>query len=114
MPSCLPLVPGPGGAHISIHPLEALLPRGGSLKVNCSSSCSKNESLSLGLETQWQKVQLDSGQNWKLFELSNIEEDSSPLCYENCGEVQSLVSAKVLVYCEWHGWGREQGDPLGT
>ncbi|XP_055457442.1 intercellular adhesion molecule 1 [Psammomys obesus] len=90
------VIAGPGGASISIHPKEAFLPRGGSLKVNCSSSC--NESLKLGLETQWPKVDLEIGHNWQLFELSNIEEDSDPLCYANCGEVQSSVSAKVLVY----------------
>nr|XP_021504876.1 intercellular adhesion molecule 1 [Meriones unguiculatus] len=90
------VIPGPGGAQTSIHPKEAFLPRGGSLKVNCSSSC--NESLKLGLETQWPKVELEGGQGWQLFELSNIEEDSDPLCYANCGEVQSSVSAKVLVY----------------
>ncbi|XP_005078650.1 intercellular adhesion molecule 1 isoform X2 [Mesocricetus auratus] len=90
------VIPGPSGAQVSIHPKEAFLPRGASMQVNCSSVCSEN--LNLGLETQWPKVELDRGETWKLFELSDIEEDSSPLCFENCGPIQSSVSATIVVY----------------
>lgn len=81
------------------------------MQVNCSSSC--NERLYLGLETQWQKDELESGPNWKLFKLSDIGEDSSPLCFENCGTMQSSVSATITVYCEWRGEGPGAGKPTG-
>ncbi|EGV96205.1 intercellular adhesion molecule 1 precursor [Cricetulus griseus] len=90
------VIPGPGSAQVSIHPKEAFLPRGASMQVNCSSSCSEN--LSLGLETQWPKVELDHGHNWKLFELSDIGDDSKPLCFENCGPIQSSASATIVLY----------------
>ncbi|XP_059122690.1 intercellular adhesion molecule 1 [Peromyscus eremicus] len=90
------VIPGPGGAQVSIQLNEAILPRGASLRVNCSSSCS--EGLSLGLETQWSKVELERGHNWKLFELSDIEEDSNLMCFGNCGTVQSSASATIILY----------------
>lgn len=90
------VIPEPGDAQVSIHPREAFLPRGGSVQVNCSSSCL--EDLHLGLETQWQKEELDSGPNWTLFELSDILEASSPLCFGNCGTMQSSASATITVY----------------
>ncbi|GAB1293923.1 Intercellular adhesion molecule 1 [Apodemus speciosus] len=90
------VIPEPGDAQVSIHPREAVLLRGGSMRVNCSSSCPKDHSL--GLETQWPKDELESGPNWKLFELSDIRETSRPLCYENCGTAQSSASATITVY----------------
>lgn len=81
------------------------------MQVNCSSSC--KEDLSLGLETQWLKDELESGPNWKLFELSEIGEDSSPLCFENCGTMQSSASATITVYCEWQGQGPGTRRPTG-
>lgn len=90
------VIPGPGGAQVSIQLSETILPRGASLRVNCSSSCS--EGLDLGLETQWSKVELQHGPNWKLFELSDIEEDSNLMCFGNCGTVQSSASATIILY----------------
>ncbi|XP_052609666.1 intercellular adhesion molecule 1 [Peromyscus californicus insignis] len=90
------VIPGPGGTQVSIQLSEAILPRGASLRVNCSSSCS--EGLDLGLETQWSKVELEHGHNWKLFELSDIEEDSNLMCFGNCGTVQSSASATIILY----------------
>ncbi|KAK7800488.1 hypothetical protein U0070_024268 [Myodes glareolus] len=90
------VIPGPGGAQVSINPIEVFLPRGASLQVNCSSSCSEN--LNLGLETQWPKREVESELRWKLFELSDIEEDSKPLCFETCGTIQSSASATIILY----------------
>lgn len=92
------VIPGPGGAQVSIHPTEAVLPRGGSVQLNCSSSCDSDENLSLGLETHWLKDELESGHNWKLFELSDIGEDGRPLCFANCGTTQFSASATITVY----------------
>lgn len=99
---------GPGGARTSVHPPEAILPRGGSIQVNCSASCATP--LMLGLETQLPKVEVDSGDNWKLFELSDIQEDSSPICFSDCGHDQETALATITVYCEWQGWGEEGRD----
>ncbi|XP_020029884.1 intercellular adhesion molecule 1 [Castor canadensis] len=90
------LLPGPGGARTSVHPPEAILPRGGSIQVNCSASCATP--LMLGLETQLPKVEVDSGDNWKLFELSDIQEDSSPICFSDCGHDQETALATITVY----------------
>ncbi|XP_029410406.1 intercellular adhesion molecule 1 isoform X2 [Nannospalax galili] len=90
------LMSGPGDAQISIFPKEAFLQRGTSLQVNCSTSC--NQTFTLGLETKLPKTELASGHNWKLFELTDIEEDSRPLCFENCGTIQASASAYVTVY----------------
>ncbi|KAL1782680.1 Intercellular adhesion molecule 1 [Sigmodon hispidus] len=103
------VIPGPCGAQLSIQPENVFLSRGGSILVNCSSSC--HERVFLGLETQWPKVELQHGHNWKLFELSNIREDSELLCFENCGSVQSTVSASIVVYSFPE---RVELDPLPT
>lgn len=103
------VMPGPGGAQVSIYPIEAFLPRGASMEVNCSSSCSEN--LNLGLETQWPKREVESGLRWKLFELSDIEEDSKPLCFETCGTIQSSASATIILYSFPE---RVELDPLPT
>ncbi|CAO2635926.1 Intercellular adhesion molecule 5 [Lemmus lemmus] len=103
------VIPGPGGAQVSIHPTEAFLRWGASMQVNCSSSCS--ESLNLGLETQWPKREVESGHRWKLFELSDIEEDSKPLCFETCGTIQSSASATITLYSFPE---RVELDPLPT
>lgn len=80
------------------------------MQVNCSSSC---ENPDLGLETQWLKVELESGPNWKLFELSEIRDDSSPMCYDNCGTTQYSASTTITVYCEWQSQGAGAGGPTG-
>ncbi|XP_041513680.1 intercellular adhesion molecule 1 isoform X1 [Microtus oregoni] len=103
------VIPGPGGAQVSIHPIEAFLPMGASMQVNCSSSCTEN--LYLGLETQWPKREVESGLRWKLFELSDIEEDSKPLCFETCGSIQSSASATIILYSFPE---RVELDPLPT
>ncbi|XP_057624907.1 intercellular adhesion molecule 1 [Chionomys nivalis] len=103
------VIPGPGGAQVSIHPIEAFLPLGASMQVNCSSSCTEN--LILGLETQWPKREVESGHRWKLFELSDIEEDSKPLCFETCGTIQSSASATINLYSFPK---RVELDPLPT
>ncbi|XP_036049715.1 intercellular adhesion molecule 1 [Onychomys torridus] len=91
------VIPGPGGAQVSIQLSQAILRRGASLRVNCSSSCTEGL-LDLGLETQWSKVELEHRHTWKLFELSDIEEDSNLMCFGNCGTVQSSASATIILY----------------
>ncbi|KAF7465504.1 intercellular adhesion molecule 1 [Marmota monax] len=103
-PSALPLLlallgallPEPGDAQVSVFPTEATLPRGGSVLVNCSSTC--EEEAFLGLETPLTKEERDRGHNWKVFKLSDVEEDSKPMCFSNCGPNQTLASISITVY----------------
>ncbi|XP_047387093.1 intercellular adhesion molecule 1 isoform X2 [Sciurus carolinensis] len=90
------LRPGPGDAQTAVFPTEAILPRGDSVLLNCSSSC--NETATLGLETPLTKIERDIGHNWKMFELSDVQEDSRPLCFSNCGEKQTSASISITVF----------------
>lgn len=95
-------IPGPGGTQTSVYPPEAIIPRGGSMSVNCSTSCD-NYTL-FGLETQLNKLEVNHGDNWKAYELSDIQENSSPICFTNCVTGgQSTASVSVTVFCEWLG-----------
>nr|XP_035975506.1 intercellular adhesion molecule 1 isoform X2 [Halichoerus grypus] len=89
------LLPGLGGAQTSVHPPEAIIPRGGSVQVNCSTSC--DQSSTLGLETQLTKKEVAHGVNWKVFELSDVQEDSHPICFANCHK-QTMASMSLTVY----------------
>ncbi|XP_027439285.1 intercellular adhesion molecule 1 [Zalophus californianus] len=89
------LLPGPGGAQTSVHPPEAIIPRGGSMQVNCSTSC--DQPSTLGLETQLTKKEVAHGANWKVFELSDVQEDSHPICFANCDK-QTMASMSLTVY----------------
>ncbi|XP_054984923.1 intercellular adhesion molecule 1 [Sorex araneus] len=87
------LLPGPGGATLTVVPQEATILRGSSLEVNCSDSCS-----SLGLETPLNKQEVDRGATWKTFLLSDVQEDSSPICFSNCGLRQASGHVSITVY----------------
>ncbi|XP_075402857.1 intercellular adhesion molecule 1 [Tenrec ecaudatus] len=90
------LLPGSGGAQTFVDPLEAILPQGGSLQVNCSTTCDKPDTL--GLETVWNKKEVGYGTHWKAYELSNVLEDSSLICFTNCHAMQSEASTNLTVY----------------
>nr|XP_012646121.1 intercellular adhesion molecule 1 [Microcebus murinus] len=90
------LLPGPGGAQTSVFPTEATLPRGGSVQINCSSSC--DQQASLGLETDLDKTEVARGNNWKAYELSNVRKDSNLICFSVCGGEQTMAAASLTVY----------------
>ncbi|XP_011810257.1 PREDICTED: intercellular adhesion molecule 1 [Colobus angolensis palliatus] len=91
------LLPGPGNAQTSVFPPEVILPRGGSVVVNCSASC--DQPILLGMETPLPKKEiLPGGNNWKMYELSNVQEDSQPMCYSNCPDGQSSAKTFLTVY----------------
>ncbi|XP_054418035.1 intercellular adhesion molecule 1 isoform X1 [Pteronotus mesoamericanus] len=90
------LLPGSGGAGTSVQPPEATIPRGGSVVVTCSATCDQNATL--GLETPLTKKQINQGQNWVTYELSGIQENSTPLCFSNCGARQTQASVSLTVY----------------
>lgn len=82
------------------------------MQVNCSASC--DQDAHLGLETQLVKKEVASGNNWKTYELSNIKEDSTPICFSNCNNKQTVASANLTVYCEWLGPGAGLGKLGGA
>ncbi|XP_048198218.1 intercellular adhesion molecule 1 [Perognathus longimembris pacificus] len=92
------LLPGPCGAQgsTSVLPQEAILPRGGSIELNCSAPCAKPGNL--GLETPLPKVELASGDNWTVFKLSEILKTSSPICFAACDGAQVSSQATITVY----------------
>nr|ABX75547.1 intercellular adhesion molecule 1 [Bos taurus] len=90
------LLPGPGGAGISIHPSNAIIPRGDSLTVNCSNSCDQKSTF--GLETVLIKEEVGRGDNWKVFQLRDVQEDIELFCYSNCHKEQTIASMNLTVY----------------
>ncbi|XP_003798092.1 intercellular adhesion molecule 1 [Otolemur garnettii] len=90
------LLPGPGEAQTFVSPSKAMLPRGGSLQINCSSSC--DQKATVGLETPLTKRLVTRGDNWIVYELSNVGRDSKPICFSNCNNNQSSVGASLTVY----------------
>ncbi|XP_006898825.1 PREDICTED: intercellular adhesion molecule 1 [Elephantulus edwardii] len=85
-----------GDAQVFIHPQDPILPQGGSMVVNCSTSCDKPTQL--GLETQLTKEEVDYGDKWKIFRLKDVSEDNSLLCHSSCGGVQATASTVLTVY----------------
>ncbi|PNI51648.1 ICAM1 isoform 5, partial [Pan troglodytes] len=102
------LFPGPGNAQTSVSPPKVILPRGGSVQVTCSTSCDQPDLL--GIETPLPKKELLlGGNNWKVYELSNVQEDSQPMCYSNCPDGQSTAKTFLTVY--WTPERVEGGAP---
>ncbi|XP_029772237.1 intercellular adhesion molecule 1 [Suricata suricatta] len=89
------LLPGLGGGQTSVHPPEAIIPRGGSVRVNCSSSCDRPAFV--GLETVLTKKEVAQGDNWKLFELSGVQGDTKPICFSQC-QTQTIAQMSLVVY----------------
>uniref|UniRef100_A0A8C3W475 Intercellular adhesion molecule 1 n=1 Tax=Catagonus wagneri TaxID=51154 RepID=A0A8C3W475_9CETA len=91
------LLPGSGGAKTSMWPLNAIIPRGGSVRVNCSTTCDK-QNMIFGLETSLDKIEVEYGDNWRIFELSNVQNDSTLICFSNCEGVQTQTEGSLTVY----------------
>lgn len=66
------------------------------MQVTCRASC--NGYAVLGLETPLTKKEVEIGPNYKIYELSDIQEDSTPLCFSNCNNIQSTASMSLTVY----------------
>ncbi|XP_036985015.2 intercellular adhesion molecule 1 [Artibeus jamaicensis] len=90
------LLPGAGSANTSVQPQEAIIPQGGSMNVTCLATCDQNATL--GLETPLTKRVVNRGNNWVTYELSGIQDDSSPICFSNCGAEQTGASVSLTVY----------------
>ena len=48
---------------------------------------------------------MDRRNSWKVFELSDVQEEINPLCYSNCHGEQIVASMNLTIYCEWLGPG---------
>lgn len=65
------------------------------MRVNCSTSCDGIPTL--GLETPLTKKEVAQGTHWKVFDLSDVQEDSRPLCFANCPK-QTMAAMSLTVY----------------
>uniref|UniRef100_A0A8C3FLQ7 Intercellular adhesion molecule N-terminal domain-containing protein n=1 Tax=Chrysemys picta bellii TaxID=8478 RepID=A0A8C3FLQ7_CHRPI len=107
-----PAPPGPAGAgfqhaehgaaqgsfEVSVSPEAAMVEHGGSVWINCSTTC-QVPGASGGLETSLIKTDRKNGSSWVAFRLVNIKEwASSPQCYFTCGGTIKLVTANISAY----------------
>ncbi|XP_067416453.1 uncharacterized protein [Emydura macquarii macquarii] len=94
------LLPGAvqGSFEVSVWPEAPMVEHGGSVWINCSSTC-RDVSCTGGLETSLRKARSESGSGWVAVYLVNITEwASTPQCYFiNGSEIQS-VTANISVY----------------
>lgn len=82
------------------------------MNVTCLTTC--NQNATLGLETPLTKRIVNNGDNWVTYELSGIQEDSTPICFSNCGANQTIASMSLSVYCKWLGLGLNGACWLGA
>ncbi|XP_037348526.1 intercellular adhesion molecule 2 isoform X2 [Talpa occidentalis] len=96
----LALVWGPGSAEeafeVRMWPERLALEAGGSVVINCSTSCVQPEGG--GLETTLAKELLDQQPQWVRYSVSNASEDTDVLCYFTCDGKQLSKSAGVRVF----------------
>ncbi|XP_025059778.1 intercellular adhesion molecule 5 isoform X3 [Alligator sinensis] len=92
--------PGPawGAFEVDVWPVEAVVPFGGTLQLNCSTTC-LDPSTRGSLETSLTKGQSKNGTGWVAMELVDVTEwESSPLCYFNCGGTKKTTAARISLY----------------
>lgn len=90
--------PGSGEEAFEVHmwPEKLALEPGGSLEINCSTSCAQPEAG--GLETTLSKELRAQEPQWKLYSVSNASEDTVVFCYFTCAGQQQSTSANVSVF----------------
>ncbi|XP_053869021.1 intercellular adhesion molecule 5-like [Malaclemys terrapin pileata] len=87
-----------GSFEVSVSPEAAVVEHGGSVWINCSTTC-RDPGASGGLETSLTKTDRKSGSSWVAFRLVNIKEwVSSPQCFFNCDGSTTLVTANIFAY----------------
>uniref|UniRef100_A0A8C5SHP1 Intercellular adhesion molecule N-terminal domain-containing protein n=1 Tax=Laticauda laticaudata TaxID=8630 RepID=A0A8C5SHP1_LATLA len=81
--------------YVEIWPPNPVVKFGGSLDLNCTSTCEN-----IGIESAYTKVPIENGSNWKAFRLSNVDYwAASPLCYADCKTGQKKSpKANIIVY----------------
>uniref|UniRef100_A0A8C8RJE2 Intercellular adhesion molecule N-terminal domain-containing protein n=1 Tax=Pelusios castaneus TaxID=367368 RepID=A0A8C8RJE2_9SAUR len=112
-PAC-PVEEGCGSFQVSVWPETSVVEYGGSVWINCSTSC-QDPNAAVGLETSLTKAQNETkrGTGWVAFRLVDIMEwESALMCFFNCRGLHKMVSAKVSVYRKCL-WPRLQWGELG-
>uniref|UniRef100_A0A670YAZ6 Intercellular adhesion molecule N-terminal domain-containing protein n=1 Tax=Pseudonaja textilis TaxID=8673 RepID=A0A670YAZ6_PSETE len=81
--------------YVEIWPPNPVVKFGGSLDLNCTSTCEN-----IGIESAYTKVPIENGSNWKAFRLSNVDYwAASPMCYADCKTGQKKSpKANIIVY----------------
>ncbi|XP_020654331.3 intercellular adhesion molecule 5 [Pogona vitticeps] len=83
---------------VSVWPENPMVEHGGSLELNCSTSCQEADAKG-GLETSLIKARKDNGTGWARFQLVNITEWASAVeCSFSCYGEHKSVRANILVY----------------
>ncbi|XP_034290214.2 intercellular adhesion molecule 5-like [Pantherophis guttatus] len=80
---------------VEIWPPNPVVEFGGSLDLNCTSTCEN-----IGIESAYTKIPIENGSNWKAFRLSNVDYwAASPLCYAECKTGQKKSpKANIIIY----------------
>uniref|UniRef100_A0A670Y3S8 Ig-like domain-containing protein n=1 Tax=Pseudonaja textilis TaxID=8673 RepID=A0A670Y3S8_PSETE len=83
---------------VAIWPENPVVEHGGSLWLNCSTSCQEADARG-GLETSLMKEKKDNGSHWAVFQLVNITEWASVTeCSFSCYGEHKSVQANIMVY----------------
>uniref|UniRef100_A0A8C5RU42 Ig-like domain-containing protein n=1 Tax=Laticauda laticaudata TaxID=8630 RepID=A0A8C5RU42_LATLA len=83
---------------VTIWPENPVVEHGGSLWLNCSTSCQEADARG-GLETSLMKKKKDNGSHWAVFQLVNITEWASVTeCSFSCYGEHKSVQANIMVY----------------
>ncbi|XP_065431707.1 intercellular adhesion molecule 5-like isoform X2 [Chrysemys picta bellii] len=87
-----------GSFEVSVSPEAAVVEHGGSVWINCSTTCRDPGAMG-GVETSLTTTDRKSGPGWVAFRLVNIKEwASSPQCYFTCNGTIKLVTANISAY----------------
>ncbi|KAM9114964.1 intercellular adhesion molecule 1 [Pangshura tecta] len=87
-----------GSFEVSVSPETAMVEHGGSVQINCSTTC-QDPAARGGLETSLTKIDFKSGAGWAAFLLTNITEwESAPQCYSICGGDTKVAAANISSY----------------
>ncbi|XP_013917953.1 PREDICTED: intercellular adhesion molecule 3-like [Thamnophis sirtalis] len=83
---------------VTIWPENPVVEHGGSLWLNCSTSCQEADARG-GLETSLMKEKKDNGSHWAVFQFVNITEWASATeCSFSCYGEHKSVQANIMVY----------------
>ncbi|XP_072458532.1 intercellular adhesion molecule 1 isoform X2 [Notamacropus eugenii] len=87
----------PTKPRVQVDPLNPMILSSSSVVLNCSTDCVTSPAI--GLETSLEALEESRGTNWKVWRLSNVTSDNSPLCYVNCpGKGQGSSRTNIMVY----------------
>ncbi|XP_074836369.1 uncharacterized protein LOC142003370 isoform X2 [Carettochelys insculpta] len=87
-----------GSFEVRISPRTATVEYGGSVWINCSTTCQDRDA-PIGLEIPLTKGLGWTGPGWIAIHIVNISEwESNPQCYVNCNTTQKLVKGTISVY----------------